>query len=108
LARLPVEHPFCQTPAITVLPHIGGLHPQRDTVVAELFVENLKRFLAGQPLLHAVDRASVYYRVVRSAAAALAAVTIISGGLDIVSARLAFGYGSPNAPALPLAAADAA
>ena len=35
-------------------------------------------------------------------------MTIISGGLDIVSARLAFGCGSPNAPALPLAAADAA
>jgi hypothetical protein len=28
--------------------------------VAELFVENLKRFLAGQPLLHAVDRARGY------------------------------------------------
>jgi hypothetical protein len=35
-------------------------------------------------------------------------MTIISGGLDIASARLAFGCGSPNAPALPLAAADAA
>ena len=57
---LPVEHPFWRTPGITVLPHIGGLHPQRDTVVAELFVENLKRFLAGQPLLHAVDRARGY------------------------------------------------
>jgi phosphoglycerate dehydrogenase-like enzyme len=57
---LPVEHPFWTTPGITVLPHIGGLHPTRDSVVAELFVENLKRFLAGQPLLHAVDRARGY------------------------------------------------
>jgi len=57
---LPVAHPFWRTPGITVLPHIGGLHPQRDSVVAELFVENLKRFLAGQPLLHAVDRARGY------------------------------------------------
>ena len=57
---LPVEHPFWRTPGITVLPHIGGLHPTRDSVVAELFVENLKRFLAGQPLLHAVDRARGY------------------------------------------------
>ena len=44
----------------TVLPHIGGLHPQRDSVVAELFAENLRRFLAGKPLLHAVDRARGY------------------------------------------------
>ena len=57
---LPVEHPFWTTPGITVLPHIGGLHPERDGVVAQLFVENLKRFLAGQPLLHAVDRARGY------------------------------------------------
>jgi phosphoglycerate dehydrogenase-like enzyme len=57
---LPVEHPFWTTPGITVLPHIGGLHPDRDGVVAQLFVENLKRFLAGRPLLHAVDRARGY------------------------------------------------
>jgi phosphoglycerate dehydrogenase-like enzyme len=57
---LPVEHPFWTTPGITVLPHIGGLHPERDGVVAQLFVDNLKRFLAGQPLLHAVDRARGY------------------------------------------------
>ena len=55
---LPAEHPFWGTEGITVLPHIGGLHPGRDGVVAELFVENLERFLAGQPLLHAVDRAA--------------------------------------------------
>ena len=29
-------------------------------VVAELFVDNLRRFLAGQPLLHAVDRQRGY------------------------------------------------
>ena len=33
---------------------------QRDLVVAELFVENLSRFLDGRPLLHAVDRARGY------------------------------------------------
>jgi phosphoglycerate dehydrogenase-like enzyme len=43
-----------------VLPHIGGFHPQRDRVVAELFVENLSRFLDGRPLLHAVDRTRGY------------------------------------------------
>jgi phosphoglycerate dehydrogenase-like enzyme len=53
---LPSEHPFWTTPGIVVLPHVGGLHPTRDTIVAELWVQNLQRFLAGQPLLQVVDR----------------------------------------------------
>ncbi len=57
---LPPEHPFWTTEGITVLPHIGGLHPRRDELVAELFVENLRRFVDGQPLLHVVDRARGY------------------------------------------------
>jgi phosphoglycerate dehydrogenase-like enzyme len=57
---LPAEHPFWGTPGITVLPHIGGLHPTRDEVVAELFVDNLRRFLDGQPLREVVDRARGY------------------------------------------------
>ncbi len=57
---LPAEHPFWGTEGIAVLPHIGGGHPTRDRVVAELFVENLSRFLDGRPLLHAVDRTRGY------------------------------------------------
>lgn len=57
---LPAAHPFWTTPGITVLPHIGGLHPQRNEMVAELFVENAQRFLAGEPLKEAVDRAKGY------------------------------------------------
>jgi phosphoglycerate dehydrogenase-like enzyme len=54
------EHPFWTTEGITVLPHLGGLHPRRDALVAELFVENLRRFVDGQPLLHVVDHARGY------------------------------------------------
>jgi glyoxylate/hydroxypyruvate reductase A len=57
---LPAEHPFWTTPGIIVLPHIGGLHPTRDELVAELWVDNLARFLDGRPLLHVVDRARGY------------------------------------------------
>jgi phosphoglycerate dehydrogenase-like enzyme len=57
---LPTEHPFWTTDGITVLPHIGGGHPQRDKVVAQLFVENLRRFLDGEPLKEVVDRATGY------------------------------------------------
>jgi phosphoglycerate dehydrogenase-like enzyme len=45
---------------IIVLPHLGGPHPQRDRFVAKLFVENLSRFLDGQPLKEVVDRAAGY------------------------------------------------
>jgi phosphoglycerate dehydrogenase-like enzyme len=57
---LPADHPFWTTAGITVLPHIGGLHPTRDDAVAEVFVANAARFLAGKPLLTAVDRALGY------------------------------------------------
>jgi phosphoglycerate dehydrogenase-like enzyme len=57
---LPAEHPFWVTPGITVLPHIGGLHPERDHIVAGLFTDNLERFLGGRPLREAVDRAKGY------------------------------------------------
>jgi phosphoglycerate dehydrogenase-like enzyme len=57
---LPAGHPFWTTPGIVVLPHVGGLHPRRDAIVADLWVENLGRFLAGRPLLQVVDRARGY------------------------------------------------
>jgi phosphoglycerate dehydrogenase-like enzyme len=57
---LPKEHKFWTTEGIQVLPHIGGGHPRRDSVVARLFVDNLRRFLDGRPLLQQVDRVAGY------------------------------------------------
>jgi len=57
---LPPEHPFWSTEGITVLPHIGGLHPRRDDLVAALFADNLARFLDGQPLREVLDRERGY------------------------------------------------
>ena len=57
---LPAEHAFWTTPGIVVLPHVGGLHPHRDTLVAALWRDNLERFVAGRPLLQVVDRARGY------------------------------------------------
>ncbi|MBI3376299.1 MAG: D-2-hydroxyacid dehydrogenase [Betaproteobacteria bacterium] len=57
---LPPDHPFWSTEGIIVLPHIGGPHPQRDRIVARLFVENLGRFLDGKPLKEVVDREAGY------------------------------------------------
>ena len=57
---LPADHPFWSTKGIIVLPHIGGPHPQRDKIVARMFVDNLGRFLDGKPLKEVVDRNAGY------------------------------------------------
>jgi phosphoglycerate dehydrogenase-like enzyme len=57
---LPSSHPFWSTEGITVLPHIGGMHPTRDALVASLLVENLRRFLDGEALTAEVDRRAGY------------------------------------------------
>jgi glyoxylate/hydroxypyruvate reductase len=57
---LPSEHPFWRAKNIVVLPHVGGVHPQRDKFVAALFVDNARRFAQGLPLQALVDRARGY------------------------------------------------
>ncbi len=57
---LPSNDPLWTTEGIIVLPHIGGPHPQRDSFVARLFVDNLGRFLDGAPLKEVVDRSAGY------------------------------------------------
>lgn len=57
---LPATDPFWTTGNILVLPHIGGGHAGRGAVVAEIFAENARRFLEGEPFATAVDRARGY------------------------------------------------
>jgi phosphoglycerate dehydrogenase-like enzyme len=57
---LPSTHPFWKTEGILVLPHLGGGHPQRGAAVADIFADNARRFLAGEPLNAVVDRARGY------------------------------------------------
>ncbi len=57
---LPATHPFWTTENILVLPHIGGGHAGRGAVVAGIFAENARLFLAGEPFATAVDRARGY------------------------------------------------
>jgi phosphoglycerate dehydrogenase-like enzyme len=57
---LPASHPFWKTEGILVLPHIGGGHPDRRAIVAEMFAENARRYLEGRPLDALVDRARGY------------------------------------------------
>ena len=57
---LPPEHPFWGTEGILVLSHLGGGHPDREKIVAGLFVENLRRYLNGEPQPGLVDRSKGY------------------------------------------------
>ncbi len=57
---LPTTHAFWTTENILVLPHIGGGHSGRGAVVADIFAENARRFLAGEPFATAVDRVRGY------------------------------------------------
>ena len=57
---LPPTHPFWKTEGILVLPHLGGGGPGRSAAVVEMFAENAKRFLEGEPLNSVVDRARGY------------------------------------------------
>jgi len=57
---LPADHAFWGTEGITVLPHIGGLAVDRDEIVAAMFADNMRRFLAGEQLVALVDRSRGY------------------------------------------------
>jgi glyoxylate/hydroxypyruvate reductase A len=57
---LPDDSPLWATPGITIFPHVGGLQPERDEIVAALWAENLRRFHAGEPLREVVDRTRGY------------------------------------------------
>lgn len=54
---LPPDHPLWDAPNVTITPHVSGATSHfRD----ELLVENVRRYLAGEPLLNLVDPARGY------------------------------------------------
>lgn len=55
---LPPDHPYRRDPRVWVTPHIAGLGTV--PMMARAFAENWRRFRAGEPLLHVVDRARGY------------------------------------------------
>jgi len=45
---------------VILSPHVSGFLPTYDDECTALFAENLRRYLAGAPLLNLVDRAVGY------------------------------------------------
>lgn len=57
---LPDDSPFWKLPSVIMSPHISGFTPHYDDRATDVFVENLRRFVAGEPLINLVDRAHDY------------------------------------------------
>lgn len=57
---LPLDHPLWDTPGVTIIPHDSHSSPYIGDNIVELFADNLRRWLAGEPLRNVVDRARGY------------------------------------------------
>lgn len=57
---LPPDSPFYDAPNILISPHSMDTVPGWEDKVVGLFVENFRRYVAGQPLLHVVDKRRGY------------------------------------------------
>ena len=57
---LPPESPFYDLPNVILTPHISGASAAYDDRASDLFAENLRRYLAGEPLLNLVDKQRGY------------------------------------------------
>src|SRR5262249_3927736 len=57
---LPSDHPLLKLPNCVVSPHVGGQSPEVKERQWRLWRENVRRFVAGEPLLCVVDKAKGY------------------------------------------------
>jgi phosphoglycerate dehydrogenase-like enzyme len=57
---LPPDSALWDTPNVLVSPHRASIVPVENQLVVELFIENLRRDLAGQPLRNVYDPAREY------------------------------------------------
>lgn len=53
---LPKESPLWRMTNVIITPHVGGSSPREDERVAQVFLENLQRWVDKRPLLNVVDR----------------------------------------------------
>jgi len=57
---LPADHALWKFPNVIVTPHVSGQSPGTRQRMRSFFIENLKRFAAGDPLLNVVDKKAGY------------------------------------------------
>lgn len=57
---LPQDSPLWELPTVLISPHTAALNPAEDRRIAELFADNLRRFLDGAPLRNVMDTNEFY------------------------------------------------
>jgi phosphoglycerate dehydrogenase-like enzyme len=57
---LPQNSELWTLPNVIITPHVAGLMPDYNARAMEVFCENLRRYLAGQPLMNVIDRTKGY------------------------------------------------
>ena len=57
---LPPEHPLWRTPNVWITPHISASSPRTSARAITVFLENVRRYIAGEPLVNVVDQQAGY------------------------------------------------
>ena len=57
---LPAESPLWELPNVVLAPHTAAISPHEPRLIAELFAENARRFLEGEPLINVVNTREFY------------------------------------------------
>lgn len=57
---LAVDSPLWTSPRVVISPHTAALNSAEDRLIAELFAENARRFLDGEPLINRVNTVEFY------------------------------------------------
>ncbi|MFB3882220.1 MAG: D-2-hydroxyacid dehydrogenase [Armatimonadota bacterium] len=57
---LPADSPLWDMPNVMITPHDAGSSPQSHERFMAIFLENLRRYVAGEPLLNVVDKRAGY------------------------------------------------
>ncbi len=57
---LPDTNPLWTLPNVILTPHISGFTPHYEQRAVDIFCENLRRYIKGQPLLNLVDKSTGY------------------------------------------------
>jgi phosphoglycerate dehydrogenase-like enzyme len=57
---LPPDHPLWSAPNVWITPHISASSPHMRERAIGVFLENLRRYRAGEPLINMVDKAAGY------------------------------------------------
>lgn len=57
---LPADHPLWNEPGVFITPHYSGAYPEYNRDADAIFLDNLRLYLAGEPLHHVVDKTEGY------------------------------------------------